>query len=203
MSSRERMTKVLGCLVLSVTIGAIVLGVLQPEPLMEVTAFSLSAAFNPIHQIYQTRVPVEASRWDYVVIHQSGSIEGNAQTIAEDATKRGRGEAGYHFVVNNGRGAPDGRIQVSQVWVEQKSGSVGRRGEGLVISVCLVGDFKTRGPGKTQMSQLLALVRSLQERCGIPAGNICLANSRDTGLGQWRMFPLNELRENLLAEARK
>ena len=87
MSSRERMTKVLGCLVLSVTVGAIILGVLQPEPLREVTAFSLSAAFNPIGQIYQTRVPVEASRWDYVVIHQSGSVEGNAQTIAEVAVE--------------------------------------------------------------------------------------------------------------------
>ncbi len=198
MSSRERMTKVLGCLVLSVTVGAIVLGLLQPEPLMEVTAFSLSAAFNPISQIYQTRVPVAGTRWNYVVIHQSGSVEGNAQTIAEEGMRQRRGDAGHHFVINNGRGAPDGRIQVSQVWVEQKSGA--RRREGLAINVCLVGDFGRRGPGKTQMSQLLALVRSLQQRCGIPAGNICLANFRDIGLGQWRMFPLKELRENLLTE---
>jgi len=47
------MTKVLGCLVLSVTAGAIFLKLLQPVPLLNVTAFSLSAAFTPIQRIFE------------------------------------------------------------------------------------------------------------------------------------------------------
>ena len=198
MSPRERMTKVLGCLVLSVTAGAIVLGLLQPDPLQDVTAFSLSAVFNPIQQIYQTRVPVDGSRWRYLVIHQSGSVAGNARTISQEARERGQDKKFYHFVINNGRGAPDGRIQVSHRWAEQQGGQV--RPDGSTINICLVGNFATAGPGRTQMAQLLRLISSLQQRCHIPAQNIWLANSRYAGAGQWQFFPLNELRENLLTK---
>ena len=193
MSSRERMTKVLGCLVLSVTAGAIILKLLQPDPLTNVTAFSLSAAFNPIQQIFETRVPVDGSRWQYIVIHQSASTTGKAQTIAESSRRAGINGQGYHFVIDNASAAPDGRIQVSQYWIEQQavSGS-------SIIRICLIGDFSAVGPGPTQMRQLQALLRSLQQRCQIPSRNISLAGSATTGMSQWRFFPLNELRENLL-----
>ena len=207
MSSRERMTKVLGCLVLSVTAGAIILKLLQPEPLTNVTAFSLSAAFTPIQQIFETRVPVDSSRWQSIVIHQTGSTTGSAQTIAQSSRKAGLNGLGYHFVINNGRGrgAPDGRIQVSQCWVEQKpegnrpfsqSSILGRS----AIRICLIGDFSTSGPSPTQMRQLQSLLRSIQQHCRIPSRKISLAGSMAAGTSQWRFFPLNELRESLLID---
>ena len=205
MSSRERMTKVLGCLVLSVTAGAIILKLLQPEPLTNVTAFSLSAAFTPIQQIFETRVPVDSSRWQSIVIHQTGSTTGSAQTIAQSSRKAGLNGLGYHFVINNGRGAPDGRIQVSQCWVEQKPqgyyplGQVGTSA-GSAIRICLIGDFSTSGPSPTQMRQLQSLLRSIQQYCRIPSRKISLAGSMAAGMNQWRFFPLNELRESLLTE---
>jgi len=204
MSSRERMTKVLGCLVLSVTAGAIILKLLQPEPLTNVTAFSLSAAFTPIQQIFETRVPVDGSRWQYIVIHQSASTTGKAQTMSDSSRRAGLNGQGYHFVINDCRGAPDdGRIQVGQCWVEQQPDSryplsQSRTSDGEVIRICLIGDFSAVGPSPTQMRQLQALLRSLQQRCQIPSRNISLAGSAATGMSQWRFFPLNELRENLL-----
>ena len=205
MSSRERMTKVLGCLVLSVTAGAIFLKLLQPDPLLNVTAFSLSAAFTPIQRIFETRVPVNGTRWQYILIYQSGSTTGNAQTIAESYQRSRRQGLDYHFVINNGYGAPDGRIQVSQQWVEQlpesfrSAGQAGTTG-GAIIKICLIGDFSSAGSAPTQMKQLQALLRSLQQQCKIPAGNISLASSGRLGTNQWRMFPLNELRSNLLTK---
>ena len=203
MSSRERMTKVLGCLVLSVTAGAIFLRMLQPAPLVEITAFSLSAAFNPIQQIFQTRVPVKVESWQQIVIHQSGASKGNAGSLVESRGQYGSGGSPYHFVINNGKGAPDGRIQVSPLWTEQKNGRglpVGSvSSAGGVIRVCLIGDFSRWAPGGSQMSQLQALVRILQERCRIPAGRISLASRTALGPGQWRKFPLDELRKNVLA----
>ena len=197
MSSRERMTKVLGCLVLSVTAGAIFLKLLQPDPLLNVTAFSLSAAFTPIQRIFETRVPVDGIRWQYVLIYQSGSTTGNAQTIAQSYQQSRRQGLDYHFVINNGHGAPDGRIQVSQQWVEQHPDSLHLAG-GAIIKICLIGDFSSAGPAPTQRKQLQVLLRSLQQQCAIPAGNISLASSGRLGTNQWRMFPLNQLHSNLL-----
>ena len=198
MSSRERMTKVLGCLVLSVTAGAILLKLLQPDPLLNVTAFSLSATFTPIQRIFETRVPVESTPWQYVLIYQSGSASGNAQTIAESYQLQRRQDLPYHFVINNGSGAPDGRIQVSQQWVQQKSAasySLPNAGQasGSVIRICLIGDFNAAGPAPTQMKQLRALLKSLQKQCKIPSQNISLASSGQLGPNQWRLFPRAEI----------
>ena len=200
MSSRERMTKVLGCLVLSVTAGAILLKLLQPDPLLNVTAFSLSAAFTPIQRVFETRVPVNGSRWQYILIYQSGSTSGNAQTIAESCRQDRRQELPYHFVINNGYGEPDGRIQVSQRWVEQKPQgpyAVGQAGTvpGAVIKICLIGDFSASGLAPTQMRQLQTLLRSLQQKCQIPSENISLASLNKLGKNQWRLFPSNEIQQ--------
>ena len=204
MSSRERMTKVLGCLVLSVTAGAILLRLLQPNPLLNVTAFSLSAAFTPIQQIFETRVPVNGSRWQSIVVSQSGSSSGNAQKLAESSRRSGLEGVGYHFVINNGLGAPDGQIQVSQRWMQQQpenSRPLGHFGDAnkSVIRICLIGNFSSVAPRSTQMKQLQALLRSLQQRCRIPLRNISLASSATGGTNQWRFFPVSGLRENLLS----
>ena len=200
MSARERMTKVLGCLVLSVTAGAILLKLLQPDPLFNVTAFSLSATFTPIQRVFDgTRVPVDRAGWRYILIYQSGSDSGNAQTIAESYRLQRRQDLPYHFVINNGSGAPDGRIQVSQSWVLQKpagSFALGQSNQttGAVIKICLIGDFAAAAPAPTQLRQLKSLIGTLQQQCRIPSENISLASSGNLGQNQWRSFPLDQIR---------
>ncbi len=204
MSLRERMTKVLGILVLSVTAGAILLRLLQPAPLMNVTVFSLAAAFNPIQQIFDTRVPVDSSGWKHIEIHQSGTPSGNALSLAESCRKKALGALAYHFVITNGRGGPDGRIQVSQQWTQQKDarGRQLSREAGSTIRICLIGDFGQEGPpGRVQLSQLELLLRSLQQRCQIPAQKISLAGSTSGLAGQWSLFPLDQLRLDLLSNS--
>ena len=206
MSLRERMTKVLGILVLSVTAGAILLRLLQPAPLMNVTAFSLAVAFNPIQQIFETRVPVDSSAWQRIEIHQSGRAKGNARSLAESCRREDFGGLAYHFVITNGRGGPDGRIQVSPKWTQQKDArgrAVNRAAiaGGSTIKICLIGDFGQGKPGRVQLSQLEALVRSLQQRCGISARNISLASRGSAGPGQWRLFPVDKLRQALLSNS--
>ena len=202
MSSRERMTKVLGLLVLSVTGGAIILRFLQPAPLLNVTAFSLAAAFNPIKQIFETRAQVDADKWQYIEIHQSGEAKGNARSLAEFGRREGLGGSTYHFVITNGHGGPDGRIQVSPQWSEQKAEGGYGIGQGVssggsTIRICLIGDFQKGKPGPMQLSQLEALLRILQQRCGIGSKNISLSVSARGGASQWSLFPLAKLRREL------
>jgi len=200
------MTKVLGFLVLSVTAGAIILRFLQPAPLVNVTAFSLAAAVNPIGQVFETRVPVDGSRWQYIEIRQSGRDRGNAQILAESCRQKALGELPYHFVITNGRGGADGRIQVSQQWTQQKRAhraavSPSAAARGSTIRICLIGDFRQGPPAPAQLSQLVALLRSLQQRCQVPARDICLEGSASGPADQWRFFPLDKLRRALLSNS--
>ena len=202
MSSRERMTKVLGCLVLSVTAGAVILRLLQPAPLIDVKAFTLAAAFNPIGQIFDTSVPVQGDRWQYIEIHQSQTPRGSIQSLAEAYRNNALGPLAYHFVITNGRGGPDGWIQVSQQWAQQQSDrgpQVSRWAASApaTIKICLIGDFGQAGPARVQFSQLKLLLRSLQKRCKIPPENISIAGPASSLASQWRLFPVDKLRTAL------
>ena len=126
--------------------------------------------------------------------------------LAELGRQKGLGGLNYHFVITNGSGGPDGRIQVSQQWTEQKQAR-GRGPSGQVtsggstIKICLIGDFAKGPPARVQLSQLAALVRSLQQRCGISLRDISLASTEGPGARQWRLFPLDKLRQDLLSNS--
>ncbi len=54
--------------------------------------------------------------WRYIVIHHSATPSGNARSF--DRMHRGKGWDGvaYHFVIDNGKGGPDGRLEVTHRW---------------------------------------------------------------------------------------
>ncbi len=116
--------------------------------------------------------------WQYIVIHHSASASGSAQEF--DRYHRmvlGWNELGYHFVLGNGRGAPDGQIQVGPRWGKQKHGAhcktPDNRYNDYGIGICLVGDFQSGGrPTEAQMRSLANLVRYLMRTCNISRRNI-------------------------------
>lgn len=122
--------------------------------------------------------------WRYIVIHHSASPSGNAASF--DRMHRGKGWDGlaYHFVITNGKGGPDGGLEVSPRWRAQKHGA---HAGGLTpdappetrnsynefgIGICLVGNFQQRAPTRAQMKRLAGLVRRLRDMFDIPAKNV-------------------------------
>ena len=110
--------------------------------------------------------------WRYIVIHHSATEAGSAALF--DKWHRGRGwdELGYHFVIDNGDGAPDGRIEVGRRWTIQKwgahcGGTPGNEYNNYGIGICLVGDFSRRPPTDRQLASLERLVTCLAVACGI------------------------------------
>jgi N-acetyl-anhydromuramyl-L-alanine amidase AmpD len=127
--------------------------------------------------------------WKHIVIHHSATDGGNARAF--DRAHRGRGwdELGYHFVITNGAGGDDGRIEVGSRWTKQKHGAhTGGTPENeyneLGIGICLVGDFSRAAPSKKQLAALHRLVTWLRWRFEIPAARVighCEAPQAHTG----------------------
>ena len=115
--------------------------------------------------------------WRYVIIHHSSSDQGNAGVF--DKMHRGKGwdELGYHFVIDNGQGGPDGNIEVGTRWRCQKWGShtggtPNNEYNNHGIGICLVGDFMTRMPTHAQLAAMQDLVTYLMRTYGIPPENV-------------------------------
>ena len=115
--------------------------------------------------------------WKHIVIHHSYTDSGS-EAIFDKYHRQQRGwlGVGYHFVIGNGNGSPDGAIEVTFRWEEQLQGAhagveeYNQRG----IGICLVGDFERGYPTTKQMASLVALVNYLQQRCRIPASQVLL-----------------------------
>ncbi|MGC9455449.1 MAG: peptidoglycan recognition protein family protein [Phycisphaerae bacterium] len=115
-------------------------------------------------------------RWRYIVIHHSATDGGNAAVFDAAHRRRGWDELGYHFVIDNGAGGPDGRVEVGSRWHSQKHGAhcrtAGNEHNEHGIGICLVGDFSNRRPSRAQLQALRSLVGRLTAEYDIPSGNV-------------------------------
>lgn len=122
--------------------------------------------------------------WRYIVLHHSGTVGGNARRFDRLHRARGWDGLGYHFVITNGSGGPDGAIEVGERWWEQKhgahAGALTVRAlpeernlyNELGIGICLVGNFQRRPPTSRQIHTLARLLRRLQTEFRIPSERI-------------------------------
>ncbi len=165
---------------------------------------ALASATVPysIESVFQTRTPIEKGRWTSIVIHHSGSPVGSAQSIEAQHLSMNLKGLGHHFVIGNGRGAPDGQIHVGFRWLDQLPGAhVGGPSAELLnresIGICLVGNGDRSPFSDAQIQRLLELVNALATELGIPANRIYLhsdvARTSDPG----RLFPVAAFREQI------
>jgi len=154
----------------------------------------------------------QKGRWRGIIIHHSATDWGNAQEFDELHKKRRdrNGEKwlglGYDFVVDNGRGGPDGRVETGWRWHKQVTGAHCRP-KGCrdnywnehTIGICLVGNFEKYRPSQSQYASLARLVRFLQKRYDIPLkqvkGHGQVAGARTQCPG--RLFSWWELKRRL------
>ncbi len=120
--------------------------------------------------------PPKADRpWKYIVLHHSAGASGSYDSIDAEHRKRlGWQGCGYHFVIGNGSESPDGRIEVSQRWANQKHGVHCRDGKNPDVSeygigICLVGDLESSPPTDRQIAAAKALIAYLSARYQIAA----------------------------------
>lgn len=136
----------------------------------------LTQYVNDPNDLFQ---PPKADRsWRYVVLHHSAQPEGGYAEIDREHRERlGSAGCGYHFVIGNGTGSPDGQIEVAQRWSDQRGGAHCRDAKSPAVNdygigICLVGDLDQGGPTSKQVEAAQALVEYLQSRYNIPTRNV-------------------------------
>ncbi|MCJ7778774.1 MAG: hypothetical protein MUP16_10715 [Sedimentisphaerales bacterium] len=115
MPNQPRVAKVLAALLISMTIGAIVLMALGNNP-PSAGPFCLSSYYrlDPIGKAISSRAAQSSYRWNCIEIYYSATKAGNIEQLASLSGLASPEDINCHFVICNGLGAGDGQIQSTE-----------------------------------------------------------------------------------------
>jgi hypothetical protein len=116
------------------------------------------------------RAPVQRRRWQFIVVHNSGTRQGNARVFDyyHRHVRRMRNGLAYQFVIGNGTSTSNGQIEVGDRWRRQINGGHVHSDylNNISLGICLVGDFNRDQPTRAQLESCEELIRYLRQRCG-------------------------------------
>jgi hypothetical protein len=116
------------------------------------------------------RAPVLRERWRFIIVHNSGTRQGNARIFDyyHRNVRRMRNGLAYHFVIGNGTSSGNGEIEVGNRWRRQINGGHVHSDylNNISLGICLVGDFNRDQPTRAQLDSCEELIRYLRDRCG-------------------------------------
>jgi hypothetical protein len=147
---------------------------------------------------------VRRGRWKYIIVHNSGTRQGNAR-IFDNYHRRVRkmqNGLAYHFVIGNGASSGNGQIEIGSRWTRQINGGhvASNYLNDISIGICLVGDLNRDLPTKAQLEALDELCSYLRGRVGKVKGKAAIVkghkeiNPKPTDCPGDR-FPLSFLRK--------
>ncbi len=144
-------------------------------------------------------------RWTAIVIHHSGTENGNSAIFDKWHRERNKWDGvGYEFVIGNGTDSRDGQVEVTYRWRKQLTGAHCKTPQNWAnedaVGICLVGDFNITAPTTRQIQSLLKLTRFLQKRYGIDQSRVFGHNTTPGAHvtdcpGQ--LFPMSRLKSSL------
>ena len=116
------------------------------------------------------RAPVVRKRWQFIVVHNSGSRQGNARVFEyyHRRVRKMRNGLAYHFVIGNGTSTGNGQIEIGERWRRQINGGHVHSDylNNIALGICLVGDFNRDQPTPAQLESCEELIKYLRQRCG-------------------------------------
>jgi hypothetical protein len=116
------------------------------------------------------RAPVKRRRWQFIVVHNSGTRQGNARVFDyyHRRVRRMQNGLAYHFVIGNGTSTGNGQVEVGDRWRRQINGGHVHSDylNNISLGICLVGDFNRGQPTRAQLDASEELIRYLRDRCG-------------------------------------
>jgi hypothetical protein len=179
MSVQTREAKVFAALLVSMTVGTMVLMALGGSPPLA-GAFCLSSYYHldPIEKVIAARAVRSANRWSRIEVYYSGTKTGNIEQLALLSGLTSPEDINCHFVICNGLGAADGQIQPTEKWQRQWLIIPDRAGDysGQTIRICIISDGKTTLPTDFQIKRGEALVEELRRKFNIQLESIHYPN---------------------------
>ena len=170
-----RTIRVLVFLVASMTVGAGVLMLLDPEGL-SAGPFSLSSytRLNSINQVAVRPIANTAHQWNKVEVFYSNTTEGNLASLARTQGVNTVKDLNFHLIICNGNGGQDGQIVATDKWKKQMAPlpSVTWVGSSQTIRICLIADGIMQNPTDSQIKRAVGMVEQISRRCNIDPENI-------------------------------
>jgi hypothetical protein len=129
-------------------------------------------------------------RWQFIIVHNSGTRQGNARIFDyyHRHVRRMVNGLAYHFVIGNGTSTGNGEIEIGDRWRRQINGGHVHSDylNNISIGICLVGDFNRDQPTSRQLDSCEELIRYLRQRCGkIDAHFATVRPHREMNPPQW------------------
>ena len=180
MSNQPRVAKVLAALLVSMTMGAIVLMALGNHP-PSAGPFCLSSYYrlDPVEKAVLSRTAQLSNRWNSIEVYYSSTEGGNIEQLAAFNGLHSQEDINCHFVVCNGIGGEDGQIQPTEKW--QKQWSIVPRGtwygSSQTIRICTIGTGKIGHTTDLQKRRIDALVEVLHRKFNITSESISYPNN--------------------------
>ena len=113
---------------------------------------------------------VQRGRWKYIIIHNSGTRQGNARifNVYHRRVRKMQNGLAYHFVIGNGNSSGNGEIEIGNRWTKQINGGhvASDYLNNIALGICLVGDLNRDKPTKEQLAALDELCTYLRSRVG-------------------------------------
>ncbi|MFZ4775415.1 MAG: N-acetylmuramoyl-L-alanine amidase [Terrimicrobiaceae bacterium] len=147
---------------------------------------------------------VQRGRWKYIIVHNSGTRQGNARIfdVYHRRVRKMQNGMAYHFVIGNGNSSGNGEIEIGNRWIRQINGGhvASDYLNNISLGICLVGDLNRDKPTKDQLAALDELITYLRGRVGKIKGKQAIVkghkeiNPKPTDCPGDR-FPLSWLRQ--------
>jgi len=113
---------------------------------------------------------VQRGRWKYIIVHNSGTRQGNARVfdVYHRRVRKMQNGLAYHFVIGNGNSSGNGEIEIGSRWTRQINGGhvASDYLNNIALGICLVGDLNRDKPTKEQLAALDELITYLRSRVG-------------------------------------
>ncbi|MBN2211781.1 MAG: hypothetical protein JW709_10345 [Sedimentisphaerales bacterium] len=165
MMNQGRLATVIITLMVSMTVGAVVLLTLEGTPLKPM-AFSLSSEtrLNTSPSALVTDTKIQPNRWHSIEV----SYETTEQLMPWNGQLCPRLAHQYHFVIDNGYCSADGQIYASSGWMEQHPAFDPGQQTAIdgIVRICLLAGANQPETTPQQAKQLEALIYTLQQHCG-------------------------------------
>ena len=179
----SRTTKVLGALLISMTLGALILMLLEnksPRP----QSFNMASIVSKVVDKSWANSN-EDQRWQKIVVHTSAD--------AKEPTQR------CHFIINE-KPVKGSWVTATNLWKNQLPGrhTYFRDFQHSSIGICVIGDFSSKRMHPDQFKALITLVHHLQRTGGILEHNIFFQSDVLSKYPKCGLFPTEQFQNQLL-----
>lgn len=142
---------------------------------------------------------IPRSKTSYIIVHCSATESGSVQAFRDYHVKHnGWRDIGYHWVIGNGHGMPDGQIEPGREELDLGAHCLGYNDTS--IGICIVGNTDKTPPTIAQYEMLVSKLVQLCQKYMIPTSHILGHRETPSGKAEGKTCPgtlvdMDKLRE--------